>query len=291
MAIAEPTQEQPTEDQNDVQVPEGQILHTLSDDDDDSDEQDINVLDKRGKRSWAREAKQKLADYETKFAEMNEKLAKLEGRASAPQQPVYVQPQQQERPDPIKQRLAEIQRQKVAINRTIADPNQKVDFDKLSAEYEELDNERVTLLARRQAPQQQPQISYEETVMRAEFPDMFPDQGGRVDLYHEANAEYSRLRSAGKAHGLATMREAASRVFQRLGVGQRAPAPNEADKKKLAGISGRAGASGQGGNQIALSKRDVSDALAYFNGATGKYASWTDKQKVDHWVKNVKLKA
>jgi len=292
MDTAERTQEPQTEEPAEQQLPEGQILHTLSDDDDDDSDVDTSVLDKRGKRSWAREMKAKEKQWETEKAEMTERLAKLEGQASRPQT-VYQPPvQQQQAPDPIKQRLTEITRLKSSISAQISDPKQQVDFAKAQEAYEELENERIALVMRQQQPrqQQQPQMSYEETVMRAEFPDMFPDQGGRMDLYHEVNAEFIRLKGAGKAHSLGTMKDAAAKVFQRHGIGQKAPPPTNGEKAKLSGTPGRAGASGQNGNQVALTKQEVGAALSYFNGATGKYSAWSDKQKVDYWYKNVKMK-
>ena len=286
---ADQTQETQTEETTEQQVPDGQILHTLSDDDDDGDAGGDDNLDKRGRRSWAREAKQKLADYESKLQEMTQKLAQLENRP--PVQQVYQAPPQtqQTQQDPVKQRLGEIRQEMQHLAMAMSSKDTpEAERQKMIDRSWALDEERISLAARAAQPRQQgPQMTYEEQVMRAEYPQIFQDAA----LYHAANAEFALLaRAAGGPGGLPMMKEAATRVFQRMGIGQKKPAPSEAEKAKLSGTSGRAGASGTNGNQVAITKRDISDALAYFNGATGKYAGWNDKQKVDYWLKNVKLK-
>ena len=299
MATAEQTQDQDTQqDTEEVTVPEGQILHTLSDDDDDGEEggeQQDPTLDKRGKRSWAREAKQKLADYETKFSEMSEKLARLEGRQNAPQQH-YQPPQQQQTVDPIDQQIAAYEERMDSLMRISNKLDLKTTTEKeindLNREYREAQKAVNYLVAQKavqaggQPQQQGPSVQIQ--MLMSEAPQIYQDEA----LNWEARAEALRLaRQDGlKQPNFEHARKANQRVLQRHGIGQKAPPPTNADKAKLAGTSGKAGASGQGGNQIALSQRDVSDALAYFNGATGKYSTWTEKQRVDYWVKNVKLK-
>jgi hypothetical protein len=275
------------------------MMHTLSDDDDDTDEGEQGSdgnLDKRGRRSWAREAKQKLSEYETKFAEMSEKLAALEGRSS--QQPVvYQQPTQRQEPaDPYAQKLSDIDKRMDTIMRT----SQTVDLkrvtqeqlDEMTREYRALQDQRHELVTERVLSRngggRQQQPDYAVMQIQAEYPEIYQ----RPDLYHEANAEFARLMAkAGNRHGgLPMMREAAENVFKRNGIRQKAPAPTKEQQAKMAGTSSRAGASGQGGTQVPYTKRDFSDAQAYFAGATGKYANWTEKQRFDYWYKNVKTK-
>lgn len=295
---AEMTQDQdtttsPQEDQQQTQLPEGTVLHTLSDDDDDDEDggQEADALDKRGRRSWAREAKQKLADYETRFETMQRELAELRNRPT-PQAP---QPQPQQTQQPANDMEAELQRVEriqaglVSAIRYAPKGTPESQLEEWVNEHRQLENYKTDVRIQARLPQQQrqPAQSVELQMLVAQFPDIYRDDALRL----EAQAEALRLsRSEGKPVDFIIAQKANQRVMQRHGIGQKRPDPTAAEKAKLSGTPGRAGASGTNGNQVQLSKRDVADALAYFNGATGKYAAWSEKQKVDYWVKNVKLK-
>lgn len=296
---AEMTQEQdttpnPAEEQQQEKLPDGAIgLHTLSDDDEDGDDGQDNSLDKRGRRSWAREAKQKLADYETRFETMQRELSELRNRPAP--QPVYQPPQQTQQPQ---QSEAEREVQWYTQQMNVAQAalqnapqgTPKEQLEEYAASWRQLNDARTTALIRAQMGQQQPQQqgpSVQVQMLQSQFPKIFSDPL----ITREAELEaYKVARAAGRQmYTYADAVEANTRVMARLGTGK-PPPPTTAEKAKLTGTPGRAGASGTNGNQVPITKRDWNDAMAYFNGATGKYATYTDKQKFDHWYKNVKSK-
>ena len=280
----EETIEAPTEGLDD----QGNYTLRVDEEDDDAGDEGAGVdpatLDKRGRRSYVRTLKAEKDALEQRLEQMGRELAEVRGMASRPVQQ-YQPPQQQV--DPIKQRLTEIHRQKLAIGQRLSDPKQQVDVDKLTAEYDELDNERIALVARQAAPQQREQPDHAVLVMQAEYPEMYSDPA----LYHEANAEMARLiRANGGRHGgLPMMKKAAEAVYKRNGIRQPRPAPSPGVQAKYTSTPARAGASGGSAGTITLQPVERRAALAFYENHPAA-AKWTDAQKMAAWVKNVRDK-
>lgn len=281
------------EDPQDLQQQDQGDTTVVNLDDDDDDDlgqpgaagQDPDVLDRRGRRSWAKQAKADLAERDKTIEELRREMAELRGHVQA--RPTYVQaPQQQQQQDPVRTELGRIRSQMQNISRVMASKDTPpADLQRLEQEYYELDDRRIALAAsagqQRQEPQQQ--VPYEIQVMRAEFPVAFQ----RPELYHEMEAEFARLRAAngGQHGGLPMMKAAAQKVYARHGIGQRPAPPTREQQAKFTGTSARAGAGSGAGSTYTLSKGDRRTAIAYWDNTSNAHLS--DDAKVKLYVRNV----
>jgi hypothetical protein len=285
----ETTTQEPAEGLDDA----GNYTLRVDDEPDDAAEPgdvDPSVLDKRGKRSWAREMKAKEKQWETERAEMTERLARLEGRASAPQ-PVQ-QPAQQQTND-AENEITWYQNQMDALSHaygaeaTAKAPRQEM-LDRYRAQYQQLETQRIAAIVRASQPQQQRQQqgpSVEMQMLMAETPQIYAD----TSLNLEAQAEAIRLarqKSGGKVT-FAIAREANQRVMQRHGVGAKPAAPNPNIQAKFAGTPGRAGSGGGGAGTVTLNQFERKMALGW--AATHpKYSNMSESAQMKAWAAKFK---
>jgi hypothetical protein len=271
--------------------------YTLRVDDDADDEggeqggQEADNLDKRGRRSWAREMKAKEKQWETERAEMTERLARLEGRASAPQ-PVQ-QSQQQPQTNEAENEVAWYQNQMDALSHAYGaeagskTPRQEV-LDKYRQQYQQLETQRIAAIVRASTPQQQQRQqgpSVEMQMLMAETPQIYAD----TSLNLEAQAEAIRLarqKSGGKVT-FAIAREANQRVMQRHGVGAKPAAPNANIQAKFAGTPGRAGSGGGGAGTVTLNQFERKMALGWA-ASHPKWANASEAAQMKAWAAKFK---
>lgn len=269
--------------------PEGSVVVNL-DDDDDLPEQasgaDPDTLDRRGRRSWIKETKKALAERDATIAEMKERMARLEGRASAPQQAARPEPRQEE--NPHVSQAQEYERQMRIIGRAIRNSpagTPESEIQEMEESYRRYEAARIQALSMAHAPQPQPQAQGGQSVayqmLVTEFPQLMADEL----LRQEASIEAQRLaRQKRQPLTYAIAREANQRVAARHGIGVTRPAPSAGVQAKYTGVPARAGAGG-GGNSITLDSATKKTAIAYWNNTA--HAGLSDDAKIKMYVRNV----
>jgi hypothetical protein len=262
------------------------------DSDDASQGQEGDNLDKRGRRSWAREMKAKEKQWETERAEMTERLARLEGRARAPQ-PVR-QPQQQPQVNEAENEVAWYQNQMDALSHAYGAeagskaPRQEL-LDRYKQQYQQLETQRIAAIVRASTPQQQQRQqgpSVEKQMLMAETPQIYADAA----LELEAQAEALRLM---RQKGLQRLtfpiaREANQRVMQRHGIGAKSAAPNANIQAKFAGTPGRAGSGGGGAGTVTLNQFERKMALGWA-ASHPKWANASEAAQMKAWAAKYKV--
>lgn len=259
----------------------------LSEPDDDDEPGQPETLDRKGRRSGWKTLKSKLEAKDKDISELREKLARLEGRVSAPQAPVVVPQQRETEVDPLAAQIDEIADHQQALAVAIRSAENDATAERLSKQWQKLDRQRRSLEVKqaiaeeggeRGEPLTQDQIVGK--ILSGEFPQIYADPGLRM----QAHGIYLQMiRREGKPQGMATARAALERVAGSAGLGRK-PAPSEEAKAKYGSVPARAG--GQGAQQTYTpDKYTLRTAIAYCD--TPKRRDLSDEEKVRIWVKEV----
>lgn len=259
-----------------------------SDDDGDDDGGQAAAPEKNGnrRRGGYRELREQVKSFQSELAKRDQQIAELRGRMSAPQ---YAQPapQAREQPDPDAGEVKSIRDQQNTILRALSTPGLPAeDAQRLREQWESLDERRVDKLVERASKKHggeqrggMSESDVAQVMLKRDYPLVFTDDA----MKYEAMAEATRLaRQERRPVDLSIATQAAKNVYTRHGIGQRPPAPTEAERSRHQATPTRPGANG-GRQEWVPTKQQI--ALA--EGFTAHMKGISTEQRLKIWREKV----
>lgn len=220
----------------------------------------------------------KLAERDRKDAETARELAELRGRLTAQAEAVRAQPSG----DPVADEIKTIRAQQRTIMTALQGTQDPAQAEKLQDQWNELDEKKVELIAKRNAPQREERgdQEVEAKILESEFPDIYASRSRSL----RAQSVMAELVERGAPVSIGTARKACQQVMRDLGLGPK-PQPSASERARFAGTSGRPGTSGGSSQAFTPTKFQLSAARAWCN--TDQRRDLEDGEKVLIWLREV----
>jgi len=250
------------------------------------------AADKPSRKRQFAAVKQQAKDWETKYTQLQQEVAELRGRVSAPQPVIVREPgRQEQQADPAEAEIDNLQAQQDAILQALTTPNLAADqSEKFRKQWYKLDRQRQRAIVRAESGQltrQAPGTSAEQmeqaagnATLQADYPKIFDS-----DYYRTlAIAETNRIAAERRQRvSLTHAREAAAIVYARHGLGAaKAPAPSAEQRAKYEATGTRPSAVG-GKDTWQPNKQQYRLAMSYTEHRKGL----SDEQRLRAWYNEV----
>jgi hypothetical protein len=252
---------------------------TVSLDDDSDDAPDADAPEtpetRKGRRSQYRELRESNK-------RMEQELAELKGRLSAPAPIVVQAPAQQQTPqvDPLEAADEEAYEQQQATLRALSTPGlAPAEDERLRKQYRALERKRHEIgaeAAARRVAARQPQADAqapERAVLAAAFPKVFEKMSLRAEATERVE-ELARTRRVPVSIALA--QEVCEQIYVERGFRAKPPAATDTERARHTGVSSRPAAANGGGGKFTPDKSQERYALAMYSHRN----DLTDEQKV-----------
>lgn len=199
-------------------------------------------------RQEAEAAKRQIEELRAQTSVLINQNALISQQQRPPQQ------QQQGEPDQYKTRLSQIRSEQESLQTLIRSAKDAADVQRIRDRYYQLDDERESLTERRateralaeiqkRIPQAQTNQSYEEQVLRSEFPDVI----GHPQAFQYAHGQYLQRLAEGEKPTLDNQRKALADAAVKFRIRQQtAPGPSETERQKFGSVPAQAAPRGTG---------------------------------------------